>query len=99
MINQSQLDDQEKILAKDLVGFAIDEKTSKMIVRIYELDEEKVNAFKTVFGYYNDTIFENAERPELTASWYTGAKVIAANAFELTTGYRAYYIDGSGRCC
>ncbi len=96
LINQSQLDDQEKILVQDLVGFGIDEKTSKMIVRIYEIDEKKVNAFKTVFGDYNNTIFENAERPELTASWYTGAKINVANTYELTTGYRAYYINGSG---
>lgn len=42
LMQQSQRNTQEQLIEQNLVGFGINEQTSKMFVKIYELDGEKL---------------------------------------------------------
>lgn len=96
LLKSSNPTDCEKLIIENLVGISVVQTTSEIVIEMFELNDEKIEAFRTVFGNDENIRFKNSERISLTSSWYTGSEIYVANKGSMSAGYRAYYINSAG---
>lgn len=87
----------ETDVLEDLAGFYVDEINNELVVEIRDITDEKIQAFKDLFGDEDTVRFDNGYNFELTASeWRPGRKIYTSSSSSLSTGYRCYYLNSNG---
>lgn len=96
LINDDNLSNDKQQLLDSIVGISLVQNTSEVVIDMYQLNDKKIKEFRNIFGEDKNVRFENADRISLALSWYTGKQLYVSGKGYLTTGYRAYYINGAG---